>query len=379
MRALWLKYKQIDWPLDGPDDSELARYCFKGEGAGDFWNSFGQQGSFGAGGFLPGSRPGQAGSRPGGFGAGRFMPGGFPGQQGAFPGQTPSGGFPPSSGLMPWDYQVPRFQPPPAPPLFPLAPTPALSAPSLPFAETRRRGGGGNGGNGGGAGDGGGGGGGGACCFTAGTLVRMADGTTLPIVKVNIGDRVRGKDRINEVIGIDAPLLENRPLIGFNDSDPFTTWDHPFWDGETWRCVKPDSRASTSDLHVEKLNVGDRIVTEDGDIVLAQIARERADTETQLYDLKLDGDHTYFANGYLAHNCLAGGLVREENMGPDVDGYGGDDGTLPMKSGEYVIRQDAVKALGLHTLKLLNLLTRENANEVIPELILRLTRNGNSR
>ncbi len=79
-----------------------------------------------------------------GFGAGRFMPGGmgqqnFPGQQGAFPGQTPFGGFPggqQAPGLMPWDYQVPQFQPPPAPPLFPLA---LASAPAPPLVKPRRR------------------------------------------------------------------------------------------------------------------------------------------------------------------------------------------------------------------------------------------------
>jgi len=32
MRALRLRYKQPDWALDGPDDSELVRYCFKSGG-----------------------------------------------------------------------------------------------------------------------------------------------------------------------------------------------------------------------------------------------------------------------------------------------------------------------------------------------------------
>ena len=60
-----------------------------------------------------------------GYGAGRFMDG-FPGAQGAFPGQTPFGGFPPSSGLMPWDFEVPT-------PVLPA--TPAAAAPAtLPAA-----------------------------------------------------------------------------------------------------------------------------------------------------------------------------------------------------------------------------------------------------
>lgn len=36
--------------------------------------------------------------------------------------------------------------------------------------------------------------------------------------------------------------------------------------------------------------------------MLGEIAAVRADPETVVYNLLLDGDHTYFADGYLVHN-----------------------------------------------------------------------------
>ena len=73
------------------------------------------------------------------FGAGRFMDG-FPGGQGAFPGQTPFGGFPPTSGLMPWDFQIPS-------PVHAATPPPAALPAPPPAAPAVGGGGGGGGGD----------------------------------------------------------------------------------------------------------------------------------------------------------------------------------------------------------------------------------------
>ncbi len=163
--------------------------------------------------------------------------------------------------------------------------------------------GGGAGGEGGGGS--GGGGAGGSCCFVAGTLVTMADGATKRIEDVEIGEKVKGLGRLNTVIGLNRPMLQQRPLIAFNDTGPFTTWDHPFWDNEggVWRCVSPQHRKNTDSLIVKRLKIGSKIATTDGDVEIAEIKQEAADPETQLYDLRLDGDHAYLADGFLVHNC----------------------------------------------------------------------------
>jgi len=153
--------------------------------------------------------------------------------------------------------------------------------------------------------EGGGGTGGGACCFIAGVVVIMADKTLKKIEDVVIGDKVRGKDKINTVVGLNRPLLENRPLISLNGSMPFVTWDHPFWDARenVWRCVSPTHRKNTANLEIRPLEIGNTIVTLAGEKEITELNSSLANHKTQLYDLKLDGDSTYFANNYLVHNC----------------------------------------------------------------------------
>ena len=212
--------------------------------------------------------------------------------------------------LFPWDYTVPTPTPQPptvfAPSGFPF---PMLGPPPINEWLMGGQGEAATGqAEGGPAGQGGGqgGGGGSSCCFVAGTLVAMADGATQKIEHVERGDKVRGENgQLNTVVGFNRPLLQQRPLVAFNDSKPFTTWDHPFWDNETgvWRCVSPQHRKNTASLIILPLEMGDKITTVEGDVEIAVIEKVAADPETQLYDLRLDGDHTYVADGYIVHNC----------------------------------------------------------------------------
>jgi hypothetical protein len=51
------------------------------------------------------------------------------------------------------------------------------------------------------------------------------------------------------------------------------------------------------------LKVGDILVKENGKFELIwSITSKKADPRTPLYNFKLDGNNTYYANGYLVHN-----------------------------------------------------------------------------
>jgi hypothetical protein len=162
-------------------------------------------------------------------------------------------------------------------------------------------------------------------CFIAGTLVAMADGTEKPIEDVVEGDRVLGEGgRINTVKGLYRPILGDRLLYSINGSDYFVTSEHPFAGPDGWKAIDPDATAlEIPDLDVSPLVVGDAIVVlkssepeasdDDGTVAIAappRVATEAAvsirsrcaPVDTQLYNLMLDGDHTYFADGFLVHN-----------------------------------------------------------------------------
>jgi len=162
-------------------------------------------------------------------------------------------------------------------------------------------------------------------CFTAGTLIAMADGTSRPIEGVVVGDRVLGNaGRINQVVQIERPLLGQRSLYALNGSPFFVTAEHPFMTDEGWKSIEPSALAAEhSALRVDRLTVGDRLRTLAGVAVpvggggsirtqavdvriesvrLHSLGGRAADPFTPLYNLRLDGGHTYFANDLLVHN-----------------------------------------------------------------------------
>jgi hypothetical protein len=152
----------------------------------------------------------------------------------------------------------------------------------------------------------------------------MADGTSRPIEHVRVGDRVLGHEgHINRVVGIKQPILGERPLYALNDDGYFVTAGHPFLTEDGWKSIDPAATAlEISAMQVERLTIGDRLLSLTGAAIavggrvrhdetievrvtpveLHSITSQAADTATQLYNLQLDGDHTYFANGLLVHN-----------------------------------------------------------------------------
>jgi hypothetical protein len=170
----------------------------------------------------------------------------------------------------------------------------------------------------------------GGSCFTAGTQVLMADGSVRPIEAVRPGERVRGRDgSVNGVTGVERVRLGDRLLYGFDGGPPFVTAEHPFLTAQGWKAIDPRStRRESPHLAVGALAPGDRLAVAAVPAALAaetasgalavryapaplprygfraavRITAVRAAPGTVLYNLLLDGDHSYIANGYVVHN-----------------------------------------------------------------------------
>lgn len=151
-----------------------------------------------------------------------------------------------------------------------------------------------------------------ACCFIAGTLVTLADGTTKPIELLRSEDAVLGMNgSVNMVKGLHhVKLGSQRTMMTFADRSVTFTGDHVFrirtkFGTEGWGVCDVAGFLREHDLLRANLKEVFPITEEteyckNGEWLMQKpiIAREYGD-ETECYDLILDGDSTYYANGYL--------------------------------------------------------------------------------
>lgn len=146
------------------------------------------------------------------------------------------------------------------------------------------------------------------CCFVAGTLITMADGSTKAIEDVGLGETIVGKDGAhNTVLGFLRPTLgeTGATLMAFNGGRPFMASDHPVWvRGHGWCSWDPEMTYSKYAMTVGRYQVGDVIETEDGagfEIVSIEEYSDQ-DPDQVIYNFEVSGNNTYIANGLVVHN-----------------------------------------------------------------------------
>lgn len=168
------------------------------------------------------------------------------------------------------------------------------------------------------------GGGGGGGCFDPDALVTMADGSKKRIIEVKVGDKVlSGYGMINTVMDIHTPLIETRKMCAFNDSWAFVSDEHPILTNKGWATFNAES------IHMEyefigkvgQIEIGDQIKMADGSWQTVESIRRYDRTQDfMVYNLMLDGDHTYIVEDVVVHNkkgCLAYSFVARAPDGEE--------------------------------------------------------------
>jgi len=125
-------------------------------------------------------------------------------------------------------------------------------------------------------------------CFTAGTQVLLADGSTKNIEDVVLGDRVYNHDRsqVNTVKFLENSLDSHWGELYSPSSEfePFATVNHPLYINGQLSSVRPDQ-------HFELYPwLGQAVELHPSKVIPAQ--------GQTVYNLWVDGDHTYVVNGY---------------------------------------------------------------------------------
>lgn len=196
-------------------------------------------------------------------------------------------------------------------------------------------------------------------CFVTGTRILMADGEERPIETLQAGERVRDQyGRSNRILSVERVLLGARRLYGLNRLAPFFTAEHPFLTTRGWAAIAPVmTRTENPTLAVLPLFTGMHLLgwSEHGcagnlalaphptPLLLESLCWLDAPPTTALFNLILDGSHSYVANGLIVHNkdgdgnsggggssggsSSGGGGSDSDGGGSDSDGgsHGADD------------------------------------------------------
>jgi len=165
-------------------------------------------------------------------------------------------------------------------------------------------------------------------CFVAGTLITMDDGAKKKIEDIVVGDFVKGYGGINKVLALDPTILGDRKLYSFNNSGHFWfTSEHPFMTIEGWKSLKPEKTKERDGENlynqlVGALDVGDTLVTEQGEVVIESIESKSFDnSDMPLYNFHTSGSNSYIADGYVVHNKGGGdGCFTADTLVDMADG-----------------------------------------------------------
>jgi hypothetical protein len=177
-----------------------------------------------------------------------------------------------------------------------------------PFGSTGGGGGGGYGGGGGGgysfgSGD----------CFIGKTSIIMEDESIKRIDEVIVGDIVKSEINTSNVVSIDIHKEKEYTIYSLNNSEAFVTAEHPFKTTTGWKAINPLETFKTHGIESNILEIGDILITKEGTEELKSINKSTKTVDT-VYNLRLDNEHVYYANGYLVHNNKTGGAWSLDDL-----------------------------------------------------------------
>lgn len=140
-------------------------------------------------------------------------------------------------------------------------------------------------------------------CVRAGTLVRLANGQEVPIETIMPGTSLTTFDPNRPETTIPVVVRAVRPYLtasGYRllNGRLGITGNHPVYSKKGWQTAAA-------------IGLGDELLTQNGWRMVETI--EDVPTRTLVYNLEVNGPHTYLADGVLIHNAeKAGGSIRQQ-------------------------------------------------------------------
>ncbi|TAN36507.1 MAG: hypothetical protein EPN23_08445 [Verrucomicrobia bacterium] len=139
-------------------------------------------------------------------------------------------------------------------------------------------------------------------CFLPDTMILRADGTSVHLSAVQLGEQIMAFDSANRLVTVTVAEIITHDVQEYvtlttEQASVQATVEHPFYIGA--------GRFKT----VEALSVGDEVFLCDGTRLHAQRIRSltRVHEPVRVFNLRTDAPHTFFANTFAVHNKGGGG------------------------------------------------------------------------
>ena len=158
-------------------------------------------------------------------------------------------------------------------------------------------------------------------CFSANVNITLSDGTFKKINEVEVGDVVQGWDGNTVEVAGKVIATDHRHTVGshaeackslgdepslytINDTKVEFTPEHPFLTKEGWKSLVPDPNQEPykTEQEVKVLKEGDEININGTWTLVESISKVRSDSEEKVYNITVEGIHSYLANGIVVHN-----------------------------------------------------------------------------
>ena len=141
----------------------------------------------------------------------------------------------------------------------------------------------------------------------------MADGSEKQISSIKVGEKVKSEIGESKVLNIQIHEGDFE-IYSINNRKPFVTEEHPFKTIDGWKAINPFMTFEKHQIVSSVLNLQDIVYKIDGKEVINTIEKGKV-TYKKVYNLSLDNEHVYYANGYLVHN--------DKGLGIGIEGEGG--------------------------------------------------------
>ncbi len=139
-----------------------------------------------------------------------------------------------------------------------------------------------------------------AWCVAEGTLIETEYGS-IPIEQVRVGDRVwtrKGLRRVHRA-GLTKKAAEVWEIVTERGSVRLTA-DHRVWyEGRWTTCAEVRERGTMASLTTADPSIAESPVG----TLTGVVAVRKLETPSDVYDLSVEGEPEFFANGLLVHNC----------------------------------------------------------------------------